>query len=206
MTEMSPADVKAVVGGHNYGYDGMYGSWIWIILLFALFNGGYGGFGNRYGNGVTQLELQQGFDNQSVMRKLDGITNGICDGFYAVNTSILNGVNSLGQEVANNRFATQQCCCETNRNIDAVRYENAKNTCEIISASKDNTQKILDYLTQNKIDALRTELQSAQLQLGNLSQTNTLIDRLRPCPIPAYITCSPYQTANAFGCGCGQFV
>jgi hypothetical protein len=205
MTEMSPADVKAVMG-HNYGCDGMYNSWIWIILLFALFNGGYGGFGNRYGNGVTQLELQQGFDNQSVMRKLDGITNGLCDGFYAVNTSILNGVNSLGQEVANNRFATQQCCCETNRNIDAVRYENAKNTCEIISASKDNTQKILDYLTQNKIDALRTELQSAQLQLGNLSQTNTLIDRLRPCPIPAYITCSPYQTANAFGCGCGQFV
>lgn len=205
MTEMSPADVKAVMG-HNYGCDGMYNSWIWIILLFALFNGGYGGFGNRYGNGVTQLELQQGFDNQSVMRKLDGITNGLCDGFYAVNTSILNGVNSLGQEVANNRFATQQCCCETNRNIDAVRYENAKNTCEIISANKDNTQKILDYLTQNKIDALRTELQSAQLQLGNLSQTNTLIDRLRPCPIPAYITCSPYQTANAFGCGCGQFV
>ena len=203
MTEMSPADVKAVMG-HNYGCDGMYGSWIWIILLFALFGGGYGGFGNRYGNGVTQIEMQQGFDNQSVMRKLDGITNGICDGFYAVNTSILNGVNSLGQEVANNRFATQQCCCETNRNIDAVRYENAKNTCEIISASKDNTQKILDYLTQNKIDALRTELQSAQLQLGNLSQTNTLIDRLRPCPIPAYITCSPYQTANAFGCG--QFV
>ena len=96
MTEMSAADIKAVTEGNHYGYGygDMYGGqWIWFILLFALYGGGYG-FNGR-GNGVTQLELQQGFDNQSVMRKLDGITNGLCDGFYAVNTSILNGVNSL---------------------------------------------------------------------------------------------------------------
>ena len=203
MTEMSPADVKAVMG-HNYGCDGMYNSWIWIILLFALFGGGYGGFGGRYGNGVTQIEMQQGFDNQSVMRKLDGITQGLCDGFYAQNTNMLTGFNTVGREVLENRFAAQNCCCETNRNIDAVRYEAAKNTCEIITAGNANTQKILDYLTQNKIDSLRTELQSAQLQLGNLSQTNTILAALQPIPKPAYPVQSPYVAYN--GCGCGQFV
>ena len=200
-TPLSAADIAAVTGKHGYGFDGMGcgGSWIWIILLFFLFGNGY----NR--NNVSAQEMQQGFDNQSVMRKLDGITQGLCDGFYAQNTNLLTGFNSLGKEIAENRFASQQCCCETNRNIDAVRYEAAKNTCDIITAGNANTQKILDYLTQNKIDSLRTELQSAQLQLGNLSQTNTILQALQPIPKPAYPVQSPYASFTGCGCGCGQF-
>ena len=200
-TPLTAADVAAVTGKHAYGYDAMGcgGSWIWIILLFFLFGNGY----NR--NNVTAQEMQAGFDNQSVMRKLDGITQGLCDGFYAQNTNLLTGFNSLGKEIAENRFAAQNCCCETNRNIDAVRYEAAKNTCDIITAGNANTQKILDYLTQNKIDSLRTELQSAQLQLGNLSQTNTILQALQPIPKPAYPVQSPYATFTGCGCGCGQF-
>jgi hypothetical protein len=199
METLSAADIAAVTGKHAYGCDGMMGGgyWIWIILLFFLFGNGF----NR--NGATAQELQAGFDNQSVMRKLDGITQGLCDGFYAQNTNLLTGFNALGKEVAENRFAAQQCCCETNRNIDAVRYEAAKNTCDIITAGNANTQKILDYLTQNKIDSLRTELQSAQLQLGNLAQTNTILAALQPIPKPAYPVQSPY--ASHTGCGCGQF-
>jgi hypothetical protein len=215
MTEMSAADIKAVTEGNHYGYGygDMYGgSWIWIILLFALFNGGYGGFGGRYGNGVTQLELQQGFDNQSVMRKLDGITNGLCDGFYAVNTSILNGVNSLGQEIANNRFSAQQCCCETNRNIDAVRYEAAKNTCEIVRAIEKDGDATRALINANVTQALRDKivekdqmLQTANFQLSQQAQSANLISTLRPCPIPAYPSCSPYQTFGFNGCGNGFF-
>ena len=198
-TPLSAADIAAVTDKHAYGYDGM-NSWIWIILLFALFGNG---FNNR--NAATPQELQQGFDNQSVLRKLDGITQGLCDGFYAQNTNLLTGFNGLGKEVLENRFAAQTCCCETNRNIDAVRYEAAKNTCDIITAGNANTQKILDYLTQNKIDSLRTELQSAQLQLGNLSQTNTILQALQPIPKPAYPVQSPYAAFTGCGCGCGQF-
>ena len=201
-TPLSVADIAAVTDKHPYGYDGMMGfggSWIWIILLFFLFGNGY----NR--NGVTAQEMQIGFDNQSVMRKLDGITQGLCDGFYTQNTNLLTGFNAMSKEIAENRFAAQQCCCETNRNIDAVRYEAAKNTCDIITAGNANTQKILDYLTQNKIDSLRTELQSAQLQLGNLSQTNTILAALQPIPKPAYPVQSPYATFTGCGCGCGQF-
>ena len=210
MTEMSAADIKAVTEGNHYGYGygDMYGGqWIWFILLFALYGGGYG-FNGR-GNGVTQLELQQGFDNQSVMRKLDGITNGLCDGFYAVNTSILNGVNSLGQEIANNRFAAQQCCCETNRNIDAVRYEAAKNTCEIVRAIEKDGDATRALINANVTQALRDKLvekdqmlQTANFQLSQQAQSANLINTLRPCPIPAYPSCSPYQTFGFNGCGC----
>ena len=57
-------------------------------------------------------------------------------------------------------------------------------------------------MCQDKVDALRTELQSTQLQLGNLLQTNTIINAVRPFPQPAYVTCSPYTAANT-GCGVG---
>lgn len=225
MTEMSVADIAAVTDKGHYGYDGMYGgSWMWIFLLFALFGGGYGGFG-RNGYGVTSLELQQGFDNQSVMRKLDGITNGLCDGFYAVNTNNLQMQNQLQRDlcqgfaatnsaIAENRFAAQSCCCETNRNIDAVRYEAAKNTCDIVRAIEKNGDEVKALINANTMQALRDkivakdqELQTANFQLSQQAQSANLIEALRPCAKPAYITCSPYfaQNVYGYGCGCGNF-
>lgn len=59
------------------------------------------------------------------------------------------------------------------------------------------------------VQELRDNLQAAQLQLGQLSQTQTLLNEINKTPIPAYITCSPYASAyygyNALnGCGCGN--
>ena len=222
MTELSAADVRAVTDGNHYGYGygDMANSWIWVILLFALFGGGYGGY-NRNGYGV---ELQQGFDNQSVMRKLDGITNGLADGFYAVNTNNLQMQNQLARDlcqgfsavnsaIAENRFAAQNCCCETNRNIDAVRYENAKNTCEIVRAIEKDGQETRALINANVTQALRDKIveqnqiiQSRDNQLSQQAQSTNLINTLRPTPIPAYMTCSPYMSSyyatNGLNCGC----
>lgn len=83
--------------GDGFGYGG--GMWfMWIIVLFALMGGWGNGFGrNGWGNGpgLTQVEMQQGFDTQSILRKLDGINNGLCDGFYAQNATMLNGFNAV---------------------------------------------------------------------------------------------------------------
>lgn len=231
---LSAADIAAVTDGHRggYGYGDCMGygggSWIWIILLFAIFGWGGNGFG-RNGNGLTQLELQDGFNNQSVLRKLDGISNGLCDGFYAVNTNNLQMQNQLQRDlcqgfaatnsaIAENRFSAQQCCCETNRNIDAVRYEAAKNTCEIVRAIEKDGDATRALINSNTMQALRDkivakdkELQTANFQLSQQAQSANLINTLRPTPIPAYPTCSPYQAANYFngfgfgGCGCGNF-
>lgn len=213
-TGLSVADALALQDRRSDGMFGDGGNGIWVLFLFFLLAGGRGfGFGgdSAAAQYATQADIQRGFDHNNVISKLDGITNGLCDGFYAQNTTMLNGLHSIDTALCNGfnnvnnnitqaRFDAQQCCCETNRNIDAVRYENAKNTCDIIQAGNANTQRLVDLMTQDKIEALRTELQSAQLALHNNAQTQTLIDTLRPCPIPAYATCSPYTT-NAMNCG-----
>ena len=219
MPEMSAADIAAVTnkdygcGGYGYGWGN--NNLIDILLLFAIFGGGgWGGFGRNNG-AVTQLELQQGFDNQSVLRKLDGLANGLCDGFYAQNTTMLTGFNTIGQQIAENRFAAQNCCCETNRNIDAGRYEAAKNTCDIVRAIEKDGEATRALINSNTVQALRDKivekdqmLQTANFQLSQQAQTANIISEVRPCAKPAYITCSPYfaQSLYGFGCGgCGNF-
>lgn len=219
---MTPAEAILVADRNRSCDDGMFGgSGSWIFFLFFLLawgNGGMFGFGNRgmVGEAVaTNADLQRGFDTQSIIGKLDGINNGLCDGFYAMNTGMLNGFHGVDNALCNGfysvnnsiqqaRFDSQQCCCETNRNIDALRYESAKNTCDIVNAIKEDGAATRALMTQNTIQELRDQLQAAQLQLGNVSQTQTLINELRPCARPAYITCSPYQAYNSpYGLGCG---
>lgn len=210
--------------GDGYGCGG--GMWfMWIIVMFALMGGWGNGFGGRNGAGLTQMEMQQGFDTQSVLRKLDGINNGLCDGFYAQNTTMLQGFNGVQRDlcqgfnavnsgIAESRFAAQQCCCETNRNIDAVRAENYRNTCEITTAIHAEGEATRALINANTMQDLRDkladrdrDLQTANFQLSQQAQSATLISTLRPFPQPAYITCSPYQAANGvygnYGCGCG---
>ena len=68
------------------------------LFRLAVFGGDGFGFGRR-GNALTQAELQEGFNNQNVMRALEGIKNGICDGFYAMNTNSLQGQNQLQRDM-----------------------------------------------------------------------------------------------------------
>lgn len=174
--------------GNNNGW-GAEGSWLWfIIVIFAIF--GWGGFGNGFGgngmNGGVGSEIQRGFDNQAVVSKLDGITNGLCDGFYAVQTG-MNGINTnilqtgfgIQQAVNADTVANMQntnalqsqlanCCCETREAIQGVNYNMATNTCalqntmnsntrDIIDSQNAGTRAILDYLCNEKISSLQAE-------------------------------------------------
>lgn len=221
---LSIADAMALTKGAD-GNAGNFGStWTWVFFLFFLLAWGGGGFfggGNSAREGeLTRAELYNGlgqqdsFMNQSnIMRELSAFEREATNNWGEMKYDNLIGVNNIMSQMAANAAAQAQCCCETNRNIDAVRYENAKNTCDITHNAQLNTrdileaqnsgfQRILDFLTNDKIDSLRSELQSAQLQLGNMSQTTNLINSLRPYPMPAYITASPY-TSTYNGCGCG---
>ena len=209
MDNYSLSDIKAVTDRDD-DFGG--GSWFWIVVLFLFMFGNNGGlFGG--GNGaLTRAEMTEGFNNQSVLNKLDGISNGLCDGFYAQNTTMLQGFNAVNSGIAESRFAAQQCCCETNRNIDAVRYEAAKNTCDITPAIHAEGEQTRALINANTMQALRDKLAdrdrdllTANFQLSQQAQNATLINELRPCARPAYITCSPYQASHGFGCGnsCG---
>ena len=224
---LSIADAMALTKGAD-GNAGNFGStWTWVFFLFFLLAWGGGGFfggGNSSREGeLTRAELynslgqQDSFMHQSdIMHELSAFERDATNNWGAMKYDNLVGVNNIMSQMATNAAAQAQCCCETNRNIDAVRYENAKNTCDITHNAQLNTrdilegqnagfQRIIDFLTNDKIDSLRSELQSAQLQLGNMSQTTNLINYLRPYPTPAYITASPYTSAYG-GCGCNGLI
>lgn len=219
----------------NRGYgDGMMGCgggwWAWILIIFVLIGGWGGGFGGNRGNlgaeifangSMTRDQVSNEFAYNDIKNGIRGVQNGLCDGFYAMNTTALTGFNGvqrdvmentyqLGNQISESRFAAQQCCCETNRNIDAVRAENYKNTCEIVNAVKQQGEETRALIVANQVQDLRDkladrdrDLQTANFQLSQQAQNATLIRSLRPYPIPAYPATSPYQSAvNANGCGC----
>ena len=201
--------VEPAGGSGMFGGDGLWGLIIILALLGGFGNGGLG-FG---GNGGVSNEVQRGFDTQSVINKLNGLENGLCDGFYAQNTTMLNGFNGVQRDLCTGfasinaginqaRFDSQQCCCETNRNIDAVRYEAAQNTCAITNAIHAEGEETRKLIQQNEIQALRDKVADLQLAQSQCAQNAYLVNQLRPCPIPAYLSASPYATINGCGCGC----
>ena len=227
MEKYSLSDIAAVVGNSNFGgwpmaagfggFGGFGGDWA-AFLLFALIFGGMGnGWGGGFGGGnaaLTRAEMFDGFNNQTVVRKLDGITQGLCDGFYAQNTNLLQGFNTVGSQIAENRFAAQQCCCDTNRNIDSVRVGVQQCCCDLKTAIHEEGEATRALMNANKIESLRDrlaerdrELLTTNMQLSQQAQSANLINTLRPFPQPAYITCSPYESSKCASsynyCGCG---
>ena len=202
------------------GWGGGCGAWLmWVIVIFAMMGGGWGGFGNRAG--LTQAEMQQGFNHQDEMGQLRGVSYGLADSTFSLNTTMLQGQAglektvmqgnyALGSQLAENRFAQQNCCCETNRNIDAVRAEGYRNTCELKTAIHDEAEKTRGMMMASQIQDLRDrladrdrDLQSANFNLSQLMQTSAIVGQLRPFPQPAYITASPYQALAGYGlCHC----
>lgn len=179
-----------------------------LILFFLIFGFAGGGFGGGYNRAtetaLTQSELQNGLYNQSA--NADRLA--IMQQNFDTSKEVLETRYQSALQSQQIQAQMAQCCCDTNRNIDAVRAENYKNTCEITNAVHAEGERTRALINENVMQELRDNLQAAQLQLGNLSQTNTLISTLRPFPQPAYITCSPYQASNIYGgCGngCGNF-
>ena len=169
MENYTLSDIRAATEGERGDgiASGMGGGWFLIVILFLFMfgfgGGGLGGFGGA-GNALTRAEMQAGFDTQEVTRKLDGLANGLADGFYAQNTTMLNGFAGVTAAVNESRFAAQQCCCETNRNIDGVRYDAQKNTCDIINAVHAEGEATRALIRENEIQTLRDKVHAAELR------------------------------------------
>ena len=193
---LSAGDILALTKNNENGmWDNPFIYLVWLAVL----GGGNGLFGNRgdaaVQGAITRSDLFEGFNNQDVNGQLRGITNGIADGFYATRQ----GITELG-------YGMKDCCCGINRNIDAVRYEGAQNTCAITSAIHAEGEATRALINANAMQELRDKLEARDrdvmvrdFQLSQLSQTASLVGELRPIAKPAYITCSPYTTS--FGCG-----
>lgn len=194
----SLSDIAAVTGNRNDGGWGDGNGWWVLIILFAIFGGwgGNNGWGNN-GNGgyaataATQADIQRGFDTSAVINKLNGLENGLCDGFYSMNTAVMSGTNTLQNAIQQASTANLQntytlqnaiqqdtvanmqntnsisrqladCCCENRAAIAQVRYDNATNTCAITTAINQLGQTIIQNDNAN-YRALHDELVAIQM-------------------------------------------
>lgn len=221
---MPVAPTGSFGGGFGNGDNG----W-WIILLFILL----GGFGNNWGNGGGGGNVQRGFDQAELTSGIGNLQSSICNGFAQAESSAnarqiadIQSANALQAQFAN-------CCCE-NRLASAdlkatILSENCSDRQVITDALRDllvnqnnNTQKILDTMCQDKIDAKNEKIadlerqltmanltasqgaQTAQILADNARQTTALEQYLNPTPVPAYVVANPNCCQQNFGCGCGM--
>jgi hypothetical protein len=244
MTEntLTAADVAAVTRNND---SGMFGNdWAWIVILLLFGWGGNRGFGGFGGGGIGE-NYSLATDFATIERKLDGVNNGLCDGFYAQNTNMLNGFASVQQtlcqgfsgvdrSIANLGYQQAQCCCDTKSAIKDVgigierngwtlskqisdcccdlekmnmqnRFDAQAYNCNTLQAIDKLGDRIIDYMAAEKTQALRDENQALRLAASQERQNRYLVNELRPCPVPAYITCNPYAYTNPCGCGGGSF-
>lgn len=175
------------------------------------------------GNALTQAELFDGLGRQDILgnqreiqQSLCGISGAMQTGFgnirydnlqnvMGLQNAMTSGFYGVNSGLAENRFAQQQCCCETNRSIDAVRSEAYKNTCDITTAIHAEGEATRALINENTMQALRDKLADrdrdllyANFQNSQYLQNSYLVDALRPVSRPAYITCSPYQTTQNY--------
>ena len=218
------SDIAAVTRGDD-GFFGGNSGW-WIILLFMFC--GWGGNGWGGGNGVREA-ITSGFDFNQLENGIRGLEHGLCDGFYEMNNTLLNGFGNTNMAVMQNTNAitarlsdmaaqSAACCCETQRllerglcevNYNILTQSNGINT-NIASAARDiiennnnGVRSILDFLTQDKIATLQAENQALRLTASQQAQNAFLIDQLgTKAPIPAYVVANPYASGYYTGCGC----
>lgn len=227
----SLADIAAVTDRNDDGLGSGNGWWI-LIILFALFGWGGNGFGNNREACATNTDLQSGFDTQSILNKLNGINNGLCDGFYAMNSGMLQGNFSLQQAVNDvavsamqntNALQTQlsNCCCENRQGQAQIQYQMATDTCAITNSINQAARDITDNANANyrqlhdeliamrmedkndQIAELRTQLQQKDLAASQCAQNAYLIEQLRPAAVPAFQVANPY-TGLGYGCYCNN--
>lgn len=201
--------------GYGNGFFGNDGWWIILLLLCGWgnnggFGGGFGGAGfNSFelGRLATTNDVASGFSTSEIMSDLNDILLGqasiqqtLCQGFNGVNTAILQSANATERGFAQTNYNMQDCCCKTNSNIDNLRFDLSKGLCDVIRSGQDNTQKIIDMYTGDKIDTLNRKLATAEARNSTLENNAYLISQLRePCPVPAYRVPNP-NCCYDFGC------
>jgi len=171
------------------------------------------------------------------------IQTALCGGFAGVNATVTGAQNALTQQMYTNQIADmersfavqsalQNCCCENRAATADLKYTVATEACadraavsdalrDVIAANTASTQRILDQLCADKLEAkndtiaqLRSELlyargqasqdvQTAAIQAGQRALANEVEQYVLPTPRPAYIVQNPNCCTNT--CGCGAF-
>ena len=220
-------------GGFGFGSDWI--GLIVILAILGWggngFGGGFGGFGGGRNGYVepcaTQADVRAAVDQQTLISKIDEGVYGQANTAFTMNNTIMNGFHGVDNAICTLGYQNQQgfnnlghqlsdCCCTTQRAIDGVNYNMATQACDtrraisdstrdIIDNQNANSRQLLDFLVNDKLATLQAENQNLKLQASQAAQNAYLLNELKPCPQPAYITCNPFtgQYGGYGNCGCG---
>ena len=187
-------------GGFGWGGDGAW--WIIILFLFVFCGWGNGGWGGNGNSGAADnyvlasdfATLQRQIDSaaSTLERKSDITQQGICDGFYAMNTTLLNGFAGVNQNMNNGfqnaelsrcnqqaalmaqlnamQMQNQECCCENRAAITQVRYDMATQACDTRNTVNTAARDIIDNQNQNSRAILDFLTQSKMRDLESSNQ------------------------------------
>lgn len=161
--------------------------------------------------------------NTSLLNGFHGVDNAVCNlgyqtqqGFNATQVAMMQGQNAIQTQLA-------QCCCDNRvgqmqiensmeRGFCTANYNAATNTTAIIQNAHNDTDRVIAKLDamemarkDETIAALRSQVDALNLAQSQANQNNYLVNTLRPCPTPAYISCNPWAAQAPYGsCSCNQ--
>ena len=207
----------------NNGFD-FGGGGFWIILLFILLGGWGNGFGGMGGDLYPWMnnsnQMSNGFQNALLNDSITGIRDGIAGITAQLSANQMADLErSFGVQ-----SALQNCCCENRASIADLKYTVATEACadraaisnalqSVIDATRAQTQTILDKMCQQEIDNLKAQnvalqnqvnmqnlaasqaAQTASLIADNTAQTQYIVNRVAPYPVPAYTVANPNTPA-----------
>lgn len=201
---LSASDVALMNRDTGFGGE----AFMWIFALLILAGGGFGGYGwGGDANMATSAEVQRGFDTQNLEAQtrdiLSAVNAGTAQSVAATNQTFHDNLaamqslyNETQRDIAGLAMGQTQllanqneCCCSTKMEIFQNRYDNAMNTAAINANTTAQTQKILDALAQNKIEALQGRIN--ELELANATAN-----------IVRYPTSWSYDAGKAPFCSC----
>lgn len=226
-TGLSAGDILALTKGNNNDLMGGVGFW-WVIVFLivaGMFNGNGFGFGNNVANDSL---LNEEFIKRDIFNTNQNVSNTACqtqrdvlDTKYGLGSEIQTNRYNLGTEIMQNRFNCSQNACTTQKEVLQNRYDNAigqanlqkdlllgnkdiqaqmaQCCCDLKTAVHAEGEATRALITENTIQDLRDRLAVANSAITSQSIANDVIGAVRPYPQPAYITCSPYQSAYGYG-------
>lgn len=198
----------ALLFGNGFGFGGFggYGGGL------GLADGGLLGY--AIGNNATKGDLSDGLNDVVTSGKLDSLTTQISNGFSDNSTNICNlrsdvltGNMGIINAIQDSKYSDLINAKDTQRDIllQTTQLENQAGMnaltlqgkldeccCNLRAQGIENTQKILDVLNQNTIDGLRSEVNDLKNTITANGIGTSIVNQVRPYPIPAYPVSSPY--------------
>lgn len=211
---LSAGDIMALTKNN----DGFFGDGIWgiimLLIIAGLFSGNGFGWGNR-GNGVIANDSLLG--EEFIKRDIFNTNQNVSSTGAGLNENICSTKYDLGTQVLENRFNCSQNACNTQKEILESRYttqlgfQNAQANlsnccCDLKTAIHAEGEATRNMIQSDKIEQLRDQVYASNLALSNANLANTVINSVRPFPIPSYAVTSPYVGLyNPYNsCGCNN--